>query len=252
MASRAGAAIARVLLMVLGVLVLGAAWLYARAPKPQSSRVEAALDVVGVSSGGSFAWIVRTEHGAVLIDAGLDGQAEVIVAELQKQGLSPDDVHDILLTHGHPDHWGGAARFEKAKVHVGAADAALVRGEREVKSAVGSLLKRLWKSPPPPTHLVELKGDETLDLDGARFRVIPVPGHTPGSVMYLRNGLLFTGDSLLGRGDAVQPSPAVLSEDSEQNRQSLRALLALPFTAIADGHTGVTADARQKLARLFE
>ncbi|MBX5484599.1 MAG: MBL fold metallo-hydrolase [Myxococcaceae bacterium] len=255
MASRSGSAIARVLLVVSGLIVLGVAFLYTRLPRPEADRVEAALDVVGVDTGGAFAWILRTPHGAALIDAGLDPKAEAILTELRHQGLGPDDVHTVLLTHGHADHFGGAGAFSKAKVYVGADDAAFVRGEATPKGAIQSLFRRFAPEParPAPSAIATLRGGETLEVDGISLKVIAVPGHTPGSLMYLHEGLLFTGDSLVGRDDGrkVGLVPASLSADADQNERSLRPLLALPFTAIADGHTGVVADARQKLARLL-
>lgn len=252
MASRVAPVLGRILLVVLGVVLLAAAWAFTRMPRPASDRVEAALDVVGVSSGGSFAWVVRTRSGAALIDAGLDPEAEAILAELKAQGLTADQVHTVLITHGHRDHWGGASKFPRAKVYVGPGDAALVRGEQRPKSLAAPVLERVLSPGPTPAGLEELKGGETLEVDGMSFRVVHVPGHTPGSVMYLRDGLLFTGDSLLGKDGQVVPPPSALSDDPAENVRSLRKLLALPFTTIADGHTGAHADARQRLAALLE
>lgn len=238
--------------MALGVLLLGAAFLYTRMPKPQADRVEADLDVVGVHSKGSFAWIVRTQAGALLIDAGHDPEATAILEELRRQNLGPEQVHTILLTHGHGDHVGGATKFPNARILVGPGESKLVRGEEGAKSAAAPVLEKLHPKVPRPTQVDELQGSETLDLDGAKVRVIHVPGHTAGSVMFLYDDLLFTGDSLLGKGAEVIGAPGPLSDDPEQSQKSLRQLMALPFTRIADGHSGVHADARQKLARLLE
>lgn len=253
MASRAGSAIARILLVLFGLLVLGVAFVYTRMPKAEAKRVEAALDTVGVDTGGSFAWVVRTQKGAALIDAGLDPEARAILEELKRHGLGPNDVHTVLLTHGHQDHYGGAGVFTRAKVHVGARDAAFVRGAAEPQSTAAPLFKRLAPPPNRPKDLVQLNGGETLEVDGITIQVISVPGHSPGSLVYLRGGLLFTGDSLFGKDTgALTLPPSALSEDAAQNVRSLKPLLALPFTLVADGHTGVTADARQKLAKLLE
>jgi hypothetical protein len=46
--------------------------------------------------------------------------------------------------------------------------------------------------------------------------------------------------------------PALFSEDRDRNRTSLSALEPLVFTTIADGHAGVTRDAKGKLRRLTE
>ena len=59
---------------------------------------------------------------------------------------------------------------------------------------------------------------------GFDFYVIPTPGHTPGSVCYVFDGMMFTGDTLfkqsIGRTD--------LGGDEKLMMRSLRALRDLP------------------------
>jgi len=95
------------------------------------------------------------------------------------------------------------------------------------------------------------RGGEDLEFDGAPFKVIATPGHSPGSVMYLYKDVLFTGDSLLRKRDGVAIAPSLMSEDSERSRASLRALEPASFEKIADGHAGVTFGAKGKLARFL-
>ena len=98
---------------------------------------------------------------------------------------------------------------------------------------------------------IALKGGEDLVFDGARFHVIATPGHSPGSVMYLYQDVLFTGDSLMRKGDGVTMVPVALFRERRQNRASLRSLQTLPFVTVADGHAGLAFDAKQKLARFL-
>jgi hypothetical protein len=53
------------------------------------------------------------------------------------------------------------------------------------------------------------------------------------------------------KGDGVTIAPSLFSEDSAENRRSLIRLERLSFDKIADGHAGVTLNARVKLARLL-
>ena len=69
--------------------------------------------------------------------------------------------------------------------------------------------------------------------------------------MYLYKDVLFTGDSLMRKGDGVTIAPSLFSEDSAENRRSLKRLERLSFDRIADGHAGVTLNARVKLARFL-
>lgn len=250
----AGSALGRVALVLGGLALIAAAWLYSKMPRPAAPRVEATLEVVGVHDGTAFSWILRTAHGAVLVDAGRDHEGDAILAELRRQGLGPEDVHTVLLTHGHPDHTGALWLFQKAKVYAGPGEAARMRGERPFQSPASRILLPLVGPPPwAPEGMLELKGGEDLDVDGQRIHVYAVPGHTAGSVAYLWREVLFSGDAVIGDGgQGVRLVPRFFSADVEQARESLRPLVKAPFTLMADGHTGVVADARQKLERLLK
>ena len=69
--------------------------------------------------------------------------------------------------------------------------------------------------------------------------------------MYLYKNILFSGDSLARKKDGVAIAPSLFSEDARLNRASLQALDALAFDIIADGHAGVTTNAKQKLTRFL-
>lgn len=241
------------ILIVLGVAialpVLGMGALVAMREPPDGPRVAVEPGVVGVEAGGAYAWIVRTPHGAVLVDAGLDAQGVAILAELRASGVSPDQVQAVLITHGHPDHYAAAPQFPRARVWVGSDDLAMIRGDKTHYAPFGRIMSALLEMPPGPPSVSELHGGEELEIDGARFKVIATPGHSPGSVMYLYEDVLFTGDSLMRKKDGVDVVPSLFSEDSRQNRRARRALEPLVFDKIADGHAGVTSGAKAKLAR---
>ena len=243
------------ILIPLGVLVLlplaGIAALFATREPPDGPRVEVDREIVGVEAGGSYAWIVRTPHGAVLVDAGLDASGAAIVAELKSAGVQPQQVLAVLITHGHPDHYAAATLFPKAEVLGGADDIAMMHGDGRHYSTFGKVMSAVMPLPKGPDAVTPLRGGEELEFDGARFIVIATPGHSPGSVMYLYQDVLFTGDSLMRKGDGVTIAPSLFSEDSAENRRSLQRLERLSFDKIADGHAGVTLNARVKLARLL-
>lgn len=239
------------LAVVVALPLLAVTALFAIREPPDGPRVEAEAGVVGIEAGGAYAWIVRTPHGAVLVDAGLDAQGTAVLGELRAEGLKPDQVLAVLITHGHPDHYAAAALFPKARILVGHGDVGMIRGDASHYSPFGKLMSALLTMPPGPPEMTEVRNGEELEFDGARFQVVAVPGHSPGSVMYLKNGLLFTGDSLLRKKDGVAIAPSLMSEDAGKNRDSLRALGPLAFDTIADGHAGVTRDAKNKLARFL-
>jgi glyoxylase-like metal-dependent hydrolase (beta-lactamase superfamily II) len=242
----------RAALVAAGLLLLGGAWFSAQVPRSQSSRIEPALGVIGVDTGRSFAWVLRTRHGAALIDAGMDRDAPALLDELRAEGLSPSQVHTILITHAHPDHWGGVRAFPSARVLAGAAEVPLLTGKGKMESLAARVFDVAGVMPPPLSQVAAVGDGQALDVDGEEIRAVALPGHTPGSTAYLWKDLLFTGDALLGKGDAaVQGPPSFLCEDAAQARRSLEKLRELPFTRIADGHAGTTAGARLKLVQLL-
>jgi metallo-beta-lactamase class B len=233
--------------LLLPILVFGV--LFATREPPDGPRVDAGDGVVGIETGGAYAWIVRSQRGAVLVDAGMDTSGAAILAELKAQGLSAADVRAVLITHGHPDHVAAVTRFPGATVFVGAADAAMIRGDRSHYPPFGKVVGALLPLPPAPPAMTELRGGEALEFDGIHFTAVATPGHSPGSMMYLHGPLLFTGDSLMREGDGLTTVGWLFSQDPARNRAALPALKELPFDTIADGHAGVARGADAKLAR---
>ena len=60
-------------------------------------------------------YAILDKDGAAVVDPGLPGPGtwRAIQARLSKAGLRVRDVHTVLVTHSHPDHFGGAARFAR-------------------------------------------------------------------------------------------------------------------------------------------
>jgi glyoxylase-like metal-dependent hydrolase (beta-lactamase superfamily II) len=243
------------ILIGLGLLVLipiaAVVALFATREPPDGPRVQVEPGIVGVEAGGAYAWIVRTPHGAVLVDSGLDASGAAILGELKSQGVEPGQVQAVLLTHGHPDHYAAATLFPKADVCAGAGDITMMHGDGRHYSTFGKVMSAVMPLPKGPDAVTPLRGGEQLEVDGARFTVIATPGHSPGSLMYLYKDVLFTGDSLMRKGDGVTIAPSLFSEDSAENRRSLKRLEPLSFDRIADGHAGVTLNAKVKLARFL-
>jgi glyoxylase-like metal-dependent hydrolase (beta-lactamase superfamily II) len=112
---------------------------------------------------------------AVVIDPAW--QPEVIEEFLNKQKLT---LKLLLLTHAHPDH-DNAARYFLEK-------------DKELALNVHKEDVFLLDDDIKPLNL--LKGEEELMFGRIRMKVLHTPGHTPGSVSYLAEGAVFTGDTL--------------------------------------------------------
>jgi len=76
-------------------------------------RMELPIRMPGLGHVNMYALL--DERGAAVIDPGLPGPGtwKAIQQRLAQAGLATRHIHTVLITHSHPDHFGGAARFAK-------------------------------------------------------------------------------------------------------------------------------------------
>jgi glyoxylase-like metal-dependent hydrolase (beta-lactamase superfamily II) len=75
--------------------------------------MELPISMPGLGHVNCYALIDK--EGAAVVDPGLPGPAswKALGERLRQADLSVKDVHTVVITHSHPDHFGGAARFAK-------------------------------------------------------------------------------------------------------------------------------------------
>ena len=95
------------------------------------------LQVHDISMGMVQAYLIQSEAGLVLVDAGMPRYERRVMRRMQ--ALGRDDLRLIFITHAHLDHYGSAAalrRLTGAPVAIHRADAdAMSRGETPIRSA---------------------------------------------------------------------------------------------------------------------
>jgi glyoxylase-like metal-dependent hydrolase (beta-lactamase superfamily II) len=109
----------------------------------------------------------------------------------------------IVNTHGHFDHVVGNAlwreRVPQAPLYLHPDDASLLAAAPQHAALFGL---RVRPSPPPDGAFA---AGETVTFAGQPWRVLHVPGHSPGSICLYRPGMLIGGDVLfrgsIGRTD---------------------------------------------------
>jgi glyoxylase-like metal-dependent hydrolase (beta-lactamase superfamily II) len=83
-------------------------------------------NVYAIGNSGTTVYVVQTSAGLLMIDALFANQVETqLLPGFRALGLDPAQVKIVLVTHGHADHFGGAAYFQEkfgSKVYVSAAD----------------------------------------------------------------------------------------------------------------------------------
>jgi N-acyl homoserine lactone hydrolase len=119
---------------------------------------------------------------------------EHVLTGLAELGLAPDDIDVVVNSHLHPDHCGCNAFFRKATflVHANELAAASAPG-----SESAGYLDAEWKQP-MPVDAIERQRDVFGD---GRIVLLPLPGHTPGSIGALAH--LDRSGAFLLAGDTV-------------------------------------------------
>lgn len=159
----------------------------------------------------------ETGNGFLVDPAVYEPQVEDVIKEMGIKNLQY-----ILLTHGHFDHILGVNEFKKnhpeAKVVIHKEDEAFLTDTVLSHSMMHGLTQE------PITADVLVEDGDVLAFDDTGFKVVHTPGHTRGSVVYLLDDLMFSGDTLFqmscGRTDFPESDPASM-------RPSLQKLAAL-------------------------
>jgi glyoxylase-like metal-dependent hydrolase (beta-lactamase superfamily II) len=201
---------------------------------------------LGIGAWGANVYLLVDGNDLTLVDTGLPGRADQIVAQIEELGYSPSDVKRIIITHHHADHIGSLAALKKitqAEVMAHPADAPYIDGTLPQTgparppwlSKFSARFSRLWATEPVAVDKLVNEGDELPILGG--IKILHTPGHTPGSIcLYLKSQkLLIAGDLIAHRFGLKLPS-RMFTVDIDQEIQSVKRVAGMDFDIICFGH----------------
>ena len=181
-------------------------------------------------------YLVVINGHAALIDAGCGNSIDSIMDNINACGIDASRIDYLLLTHCHFDHTGGAAEIRAltgCKIIAHELDAVyLETGDRNVTAAswYGASIQAL------PIDRKLKKNKEIIDLGGRSIKAIHMPGHSPGSVVYVLesdNQIVLFGQDVHG------PLDASFKSDRDAYQTSLQYMLELKADILCEGHFGV-------------
>lgn len=190
--------------------------------------------------GTDILYLVEGSEKAAVIDTGCGmGNLKKVIECLT------DRPYIVLNTHGHIDHAGGNYEFSEA--YLGEADFAMADTE-SLRQGWESFLKKTKEEPdfyglehmkehamPGSCPLRALADGQIFDLGDKKMETIFVPGHTPGSAVFLdrENKILFAGDSIVSTPILIFDT---YSTNIEEYVEALKKLEKEDFELVFPGH----------------
>jgi glyoxylase-like metal-dependent hydrolase (beta-lactamase superfamily II) len=197
-------------------------------------------------------WLIRGRDRDLLIDSGMG-----LRALAPALGLTPGKPLIALATHAHVDHIGSLHEFADRRAHQAEAaayddmpdDVTVADLFRAQAEPVSALPHEAWgveayRLTPAPLSQA-LQGGEIIDLGDRRFRVLHLPGHSPGCVGLFEEarGLLFSGDALYD-GELLD---ALRHSNVAAYAETMSRLIALPIRIGHGGHGPSFDEARKRV-----
>jgi glyoxylase-like metal-dependent hydrolase (beta-lactamase superfamily II) len=198
--------------------------------------------VTGVLDVNSYIVGCKETNAGAIIDPG--GKEAEILEILKKENLT---LKYIINTHGHLDHSVGNSYLKEktgAPIAIHAEDAIMLVIPQD---PLLSLMLHEYVMVPAD---IELKDNDTINIGQIELRVIHTPGHTPGGMCLINNGIIFTGDTLfaggIGRTDLVGGSYNTLVQSIKDKLLVLDGSLK-----VLPGHGGLTSIKHERESNPF-
>jgi glyoxylase-like metal-dependent hydrolase (beta-lactamase superfamily II) len=185
-----------------------------------SPRVAVALGQnPGLFTGpGTNTYLIGTGKVRILLDTGQGVHEYLPVLERAMAEVGCEALQEIVLTHGHPDHVGGALQVVERF------------GPLPVSKLPVDGLDGHYS-----LALRPLADGSVIETEGATLRAIHTPGHAPDHLCFVleEERAIFSGDNVLGVGTTVIPAHG---GDLGAYLRSLERLLAEPPGRIYPAH----------------
>lgn len=166
----------------------------------------------------------------VLVDTGVPGSDEAILAAVEEVGRSARDVTDIVITHADGDHVGSLPAL------VARTGATVWAGEHEADVIEGKAQSRGGDTNRTAAVDHRFVPGEALPLHG-RIETVDTHGHTAGHVsLFLPRGRILIAGDAINNVEGLGGSRVQYTANAEDARAAVSTLAALSPDSIVFGH----------------
>jgi hydroxyacylglutathione hydrolase len=190
-------------------------------------------------------YVIDGGSALALVDAGAGITIEPILQNMRFDGLDPQRLKYLLLTHAHADHAGAACEWRnRFGVEVAASREAaeyVSKGDEErislrIAKKGGFYPSNYVFSACPVAHT--LKEEGCFRIGDVALRVLETPGHCSGMLSLILNeggkAILFSGDTVFHEGKLLMTN--VWDCDLQQYTRSIEKLAKQKVDALLPGH----------------
>ncbi|MBA5941826.1 MAG: MBL fold metallo-hydrolase [Methanophagales archaeon] len=186
------------------------------------------------------------EKLTVLIDPGRENYLEPRLKEMQDDGIDPEDIDLIIITHLHPDHCGATAALKE----VSGAKVALHSSQREYFDVMAEESRKFLGTCSIEKFNADLVLGERLSLGTLELDIMHTPGHSPCSICFYVEvkKILICGDLVFERGVGRTDLPF---GDAEELKNSIEMVSGRDTKLLLPGH-GARIEGRVNLERNYK
>jgi glyoxylase-like metal-dependent hydrolase (beta-lactamase superfamily II) len=206
-------------------------------------------EVIPIKLAYSRVYLVKENGKNLIIDAGLPGKSDLLIKKIRENGVEPEDIELIVITHVHYDHVGNLARLKEvtnAPVLVSSLESEMLAQGKSLTpsgtNVIAKLISGIGRKYNPLSPYKAVKPDVlfsdfgTLKEFGFSASLISTPGHTPGSIsVVFGSGEAFVGDTCFRVFNRKSVFP-VFANDIPTLLKSWRTLLESEARIFYPGH----------------
>jgi glyoxylase-like metal-dependent hydrolase (beta-lactamase superfamily II) len=204
--------------------------------------------ILQISPFFSHQYLVKGTSGYLLIDTGMSTNYAHLTNYLQANEITPSDLEMTIITHADGDHFGClhklminspgnvscASQIEADAIRLGQSSRPMKA--KGIRKLLFSMISPLFRAKPAEVNRILQPGDEFPYLGG--LEVLDTRGHTPGhiSLWSKTTRTLFSGDSIIIRGNVLSPSTGANTWNEDLAKQAFDLQLSLKPDRIYGGH----------------